>query len=152
MRILIQRVSRAKVSAEGTLLGEIAKGLLVLVGVAKDDNEKDAENLAVKTVNLRIMSDKENKMNLSVLDVTGEILAVSQFTLYADTSAGRRPSFINSAEPAKAEKLYEYFIVCLKKQGIKKVASGRFGAYMMVELVNDGPVTLMICSPPGCTC
>ena len=144
MRILIQRVSRAKVSAEGTLLGEITKGLLILVGVAKEDTQKDAEILASKTANLRIMSDNENRMNLSVLDVTGEILAVSQFTLYADTSAGRRPSFINSAEPAKAEKLYEYFIVCLKKQGIKKVASGRFGAYMMVELVNDGPVTIMI--------
>lgn len=144
MRILIQRVSRAKVSAEGKLLGEIGKGLLVLVGVAKEDTQKDAETLAAKTVNLRIMSDKENKMNLSVLDVDGEILAVSQFTLYADTSAGRRPSFINSADPEKAKKLYEYYIECLKNLGVKKVASGRFGAFMQIDLVNDGPVTLMI--------
>src|SRR3989338_614713 len=130
MRILIQRVSRAKVSAEGVLLGEIAKGLLVLVGVSKEDTQKDAELLASKTANLRIMSDSENKMNLSVLNVAGEILAVSQFTLYADTSAGRRPSFIGTAEPVKAEKLYEYYVECLKKLGVKKVAPGRFGAFM----------------------
>src|SRR3989338_4651412 len=144
MRILIQRVTQAQVTSEGIVLGEISKGLLVLIGVAPTDTEKDAEFLAGKTVNLRIMSDKENKMNMSVLDVSGEILVVSQFTLYADTSAGRRPSFIGSAEPAKAEKLYEYFMTCLKKLGAKKVASGRFGAYMQIELVNDGPVTLMI--------
>lgn len=125
-------------------MGEIGKGLLVLVGVAKEDSQKDAEILASKTANLRIMSDNENRMNLSVLDVTGEILAVSQFTLYADTSAGRRPSFINSADPEKAKKLYEYYIECLKNLGVKKVASGRFGAFMQIDLVNDGPVTLMI--------
>ena len=144
MRILIQRVKKAKVASEGAVLGEIGIGLLLLIGIAKDDTEKEAETLAAKTVHLRIMPDTENRMNRSVLDVGGEILVVSLFTLFADSSAGRRPSFTDSAGPEKAEKLYEFFIGVLRKLGVKKVAAGRFGAYMDIELTNDGPVTILI--------
>lgn len=144
MRILIQRVTRAKVSIDDKVVGRIGKGYVVFFGVKEGDSKKEADFLAEKLVNLRIMSDEAGKMNRSILDIDGEILVVSQFTLYADTSGGRRPSFINAAKPELAESLYLYFIEKLKNLGIKNVQTGEFGAYMEVEIVNDGPVTIML--------
>ena len=145
MRALLQRVSSGKVSLPAgrqgintKVVGEIGKGYVILLGV------KEGDLLAEKVVNLRVMSDKENKMNLAIKDVEGEILVVSQFTLYADLSAGRRPSFVHAAKPEVAKKLYEYFIAKLKSLGIKNVQTGEFGAYMEVVIVNDGPVTIMM--------
>lgn len=143
MRILIQRVKFAKVAVEDKQISEIGKGLLIFLGVKEGDSEKDALTLAEKIANLRIMADDAGKMNLSIQDVKGEILVVSQFTLYGDTSYGRRPSFIQAANPELAKKLYSLFIAKLKAFGIS-VQTGKFGKYMQVELVNDGPVTLMI--------
>lgn len=144
MRVLIQRVNSARVSIDNNIVGEIGKGYLILLGVKEGDCEGDSDVLAEKTVNLRIMSDPKDKMNLSILDVDGEILVVSQFTLYADTSGGRRPSFINAAKPERAKILYESFIKKLKDLGVRKVATGEFGAYMDISLVNNGPVTIML--------
>ncbi|OGG14530.1 D-tyrosyl-tRNA(Tyr) deacylase [Candidatus Gottesmanbacteria bacterium RIFCSPHIGHO2_01_FULL_39_10] len=151
MRALLQRVSSGKVSLPAgrqgintKVVGEIGKGYVILLGVKEGDSEKEADLLAEKVVNLRVMSDKENKMNLAIKDVEGEILVVSQFTLYADLSAGRRPSFVHAAKPEVAKKLYEYFIAKLKSLGIKNVQTGEFGAYMEVVIVNDGPVTIMM--------
>lgn len=146
MRALIQRVKSAKVSLGDKKISEIEKGLLIFFGVKEGDTEKDSLALAEKIANLRIMADKEDKMNLSILDTRGEILVVSQFTLYGDTSYGRRPSFIKAAQPELAKKLYELFVEELKERGIP-VQTGKFGEYMEVELVNDGPVTIMIESP-----
>ncbi len=143
MRCVIQRVSRAKVSVGGEIVGEIESGILVLLGVSVADTEKDAIYLLEKTLNLRIFEDADEKMNLSLLDIGGELLVVSQFTLYGDTRKGRRPSFMEAAPPAKANELYEFFVSEAKKQ-IKKVATGRFQAMMNVELVNDGPVTILL--------
>ncbi len=143
MRAVIQRVSRAKVSVEVETVGEIGKGILILLGVSRDDTEKDALYLLEKTLNLRIFEDAAGKMNLSLIDVKGELLVVSQFTLYADVRKGRRPSFIEAAAPEKANLLYEFFVAEAVKQ-IEKVATGRFQAMMDVELVNDGPVTILL--------
>lgn len=144
MRTLIQRVTKGKVLMKNQIIGEIGLGYVILLGVKEGDSEKEADFLAEKIVNLRVMSDEIDKMNLSIKDVDGEILVVSQFTLYADTTAGRRPSFITAAKPEIANKLYLYFVDKLKQSGIKNVQTGEFGAYMSVELVNDGPVTIMV--------
>lgn len=143
MRAVLQRVSRATVSVDDKNVGEINKGILVLLGVSREDTEKDAIYLLEKTLNLRIFEDAEEKMNLSLLDTKGELLVVSQFTLYADVRKGRRPSFIEAASPEKANELYEFFVTEARKQ-IEKVETGRFQAMMDVELVNDGPVTVIM--------
>lgn len=143
MRVVIQRVSRANVKIDGETVGEIGEGLCVLVGVAPDDDEGDAAWLVEKIVNLRIFSDDEGKMNRSLLDIGGSLLAVSQFTLYGDCRKGRRPSFIGAASPERGNELYETFAAGVRNMGIT-VATGVFGADMKVELVNDGPVTIVI--------
>lgn len=143
MRAVLQRVSRAKVSVNGETVGEIGKGILVLLGIASVDTEKDAIYLLEKTLNVRIFEDASEKMNLSLLDIKGELLVVSQFTLYGDTRKGRRPSFIDAAPPEKANSLYELFISEARRQ-TKTVQTGRFQAMMDVELVNDGPVTILL--------
>lgn len=143
MRAVLQRVIRAKVSVDGEITGEIGKGILVFLGVAREDSEKEALYLLEKTLNLRIFEDAEDKMNLSLLDIEGELLVVSQFTLYGDARKGRRPSFIEAAAPSEANRLYEFFVAEARKQ-ISKVETGRFQAMMNVELVNDGPVTILL--------
>ena len=143
MRVVIQRVSRAKVSVEREIVGEIGRGILVLLGVADGDSEKDAVYLLEKTINLRIFENADSKMNLSLLDIKGNLLVISQFTLYGDARKGRRPSFIKAAAPAEANRLYEFFVTEARKQ-IAKVETGKFQAMMDVELVNDGPVTILL--------
>jgi len=143
MRSVIQRVSRAKVTVDGEITGEIGKGILVLLGVANEDSEKEASYLLDKIVNLRIFEDADGKMNLSLLDIDGDLLVVSQFTLYGDVRKGRRPSFIKAAPPEKANVLYEFFVAEARKH-IAKVETGRFQAMMDVELINDGPVTILL--------
>jgi len=143
MRAVIQRVSRAEVRVEGVPVGVIGPGLLVLLGVGQDDSPEEAQFLAEKVVQLRIFSDAEGKFNLSALDVGGGVLVVSQFTLFADTRRGRRPSFISAAPPDVAAPLVERFMDAVRAQGLT-VAGGRFGAHMQVELVNDGPVTIIL--------
>ncbi len=140
---MIQRVLRASVTVEDTRVAEIESGLLVLLGVAVGDGEKEAEWLAHKIAHLRIFEDEAGKMNLAVKDVKGEVLAVSQFTLYADAQKGNRPSFIGAMEPVGAEKLCRYFVESLKKEDVP-VKEGVFGAKMAVELVNWGPVTIIL--------
>jgi D-tyrosyl-tRNA(Tyr) deacylase len=143
MRAVIQRVTRAKVTIDEEIVGEIEIGLVVLLGVARDDELRDADYLADKTAALRIFDDSEGKMNLSVQDVGGALLIVSQFTLYGDVRRGLRPSWIDAAAPETAEPLYEYFVSrCRNKAG--KVATGSFRRMMQVELVNDGPVTILL--------
>ena len=144
MRALIQRVLSGKVTINQKMIGEIEKGYVILLGVREGDSEKEAMVLAEKTVNLRIMSDVNDKMNLSVEDKEGGILVVSQFTLYADCKGGRRPSFIKAAKPELAKNLYLHFVAQLRKLGVKNVQTGEFGAYMLLEIVNDGPVTIML--------
>jgi D-tyrosyl-tRNA(Tyr) deacylase len=143
MRAIIQRVSRAKVKVDGEVIGEIGEGILVLLGVAESDSEKAAVYLLEKTLNLRIFEDADDKMNLSLLDIKGELLVVSQFTLYGDARKGRRPSFVRAAAPDEANRLYEFYVGEARKQ-IGKVETGRFQAMMNVELVNDGPVTILL--------
>lgn len=143
MKALLQRVSRASVVVGGEVIGEIGAGLLILLGVAQGDSEADARYLANRVANLRIFSDSAGRFNLSLLDVLGQALVVSQFTLLADTRKGRRPSFTAAAPPDVAEPLVEHFVGLLRQGGID-VATGQFGAHMMVELVNDGPVTIML--------
>ena len=143
MRALVQRVSRASVAARGKKIGAIGKGIVILVGVREDDTEEDARWLADKCVNLRIFENDEGKFDLSLLDIRGEALAVSQFTLYGDCRKGRRPSFTDAARPEVARKLYEAFVKALKRTGLK-VETGVFAARMKVEILNDGPVTLMV--------
>ena len=143
MRALIQRVSKASVSVGDETTGEIGPGLLVLLGVSKDDDEADAGYLVEKIANLRIFADGENRFNRSALDVGAEFLIVSQFTLYADTRKGRRPDFNQAAGPEQAERLYEHAVQLFEKAGIT-VATGRFREHMRVSLENDGPVTLML--------
>lgn len=143
MRAVIQRVSRAKVSVDGETTGEIGKGLLVFIGVSREDSEKDADYLLKKTLNLRIFEDEDGLMNTSLLEFEGELLVVSQFTLYGDARKGRRPSFIEAAAPETANRLYEYFVSGAKIH-ISKVETGRFQAMMNVELINDGPVTILL--------
>ncbi|RJO63009.1 MAG: D-tyrosyl-tRNA(Tyr) deacylase [Dehalococcoidia bacterium] len=143
MKALLQRVSSAKVTIEGTEVGCIGPGLCVLVGVAAGDTEKDADYLVSKLAGLRIFADEAGKFNLSLLDVKGEMLLVSQFTLLADARHGRRPGFTDAAPPEIAEKLFNLFVEKARATGLK-VATGRFQAYMQVEIVNDGPVTIML--------
>ena len=143
MRAVVQRVLHADVSVGGETTGTIEKGLMVLLGVGEGDTEKDAEYMAEKVCGLRIFEDAEDKMNLSVQDVGGDILAVSQFTLYGDVRKGKRPSFSTAARPEEANRLYRYFIECCKKRGIK-VEEGIFQAEMLVKIHNDGPVTILL--------
>lgn len=143
MRAVVQRVKEARVEIEGLIVGEIAKGLLIFLGIGENDTEKDCEYMVNKIVNLRIFSDENALMNLSLADIDGSALVVSQFTLWGDCRKGRRPSFINAAKPGKAKMLYEYFISLMKKKNIN-VATGKFQEMMDVHLVNDGPVTILI--------
>jgi len=143
MRALLQRVSRASVTVDEQVVGQIGQGLLVLLGVGRDDSEVQVKALADKIVYLRIFGDDEGKMNRSLLDIGGEVLVVSQFTLYADTRRGRRPSFTDAAPPSIAEPLVERFKDTIAAYGLT-VADGIFGAYMQVELLNDGPVTIWL--------
>ncbi|MBZ4644842.1 MAG: D-aminoacyl-tRNA deacylase [Petroclostridium sp.] len=144
MRAVVQRVASSKVTVEGNVTGEINKGLMVLLGVGPNDTSKDLDYMVEKILNLRIFEDSEGKMNLSLLDVEGELLVVSQFTLYGDCRKGRRPSFAGAAPPELANKLYEQFISKCREAGVKKVQTGVFGAHMLVNICNDGPVTLLI--------
>jgi D-aminoacyl-tRNA deacylase len=143
MRILLQRVTHASVKVNHQIVGSIGPGLLALIGITHNDSEDAAEWLASKLINLRIFEDEQGKMNRSLLDIKGSVLAISQFTLYADCNAGRRPSFIGAANPDAANPLYEYFVNEVRKGGVE-VATGIFGAEMKVSLVNDGPVTIML--------
>jgi len=143
MRAVLQRVSRAKVTVDGRITGEINRGLLILLGIGKTDDEATADRLLDKVIKLRVFDDEDGRMNLSLADIDGEMLVVSQFTLYADTRKGRRPSFIDAAPPADGNVLYEYFVDEARSM-IRKVETGEFGAMMDVELVNDGPVTIIL--------
>lgn len=143
MRAVVQRVSSSKVTVDGNVTGEIKKGLLVLLGVTHEDTSKDVDYIIDKVLNLRIFEDEDEKMNLSLKDVEGELLVVSQFTLYGDCRKGRRPSFSTAARPELATKLYEEFIEKSRKEGIV-TQTGQFGAHMMVDLTNDGPVTILL--------
>ena len=144
MRIVIQRVSEANVKIDGNTVGEIKKGLLVFLGIEHVDAEMDADYLIQKLIHLRIFGDDEGKMNLSVSDISGALLIVSQFTLFADTKKGNRPSFIRSARPEQAIPMYDYFLSQLKKSFSGKIEKGVFGGNMQVELINDGPVTIIM--------
>ena len=144
MRVVIQRVREASVKINDEIVGEIQQGLLVLLGIEHVDSELDADYLIQKLIHLRIFGDDEGKMNLSVSDISGDLLIVSQFTLFADTKKGNRPSFIRSARPEQARPLYDYFLSQLKKSFSGKIENGVFGANMQVELINDGPVTIII--------
>jgi D-tyrosyl-tRNA(Tyr) deacylase len=143
VKALLQRVTSAQVSVNGEVVGSIGRGLAVFVGVAVGDGEKDVHYLARKIANLRVFSNREERFNLSALDIGAELLLVSQFTLLADTRKGRRPSFSDAAPPAEAEKLFEQLVEEIKAAGLK-VATGRFQQYMQVEIHNDGPVTIML--------
>jgi len=143
MRAVVQRVTSSRVEVAGQTVGQIGAGVLVLLGVARDDRETDANYLADKIINLRIFRDAQDKMNLALKDAGGAMLVVSQFTLYGDTRKGRRPSYIEAAEPEKANTLYEYFVARVRAQGIT-VATGIFQAMMDVHLINDGPVTILL--------
>lgn len=143
MRAVLQRVSHAKVTVDQTVLGEIQTGLLILLGAGEEDTEEIADKMVDKICKLRIFQDENGKTNLSLADVGGELLVVSQFTLYADVRKGNRPSFVKAGSPQKAEQLYEYFIERCRRQ-VSKVDHGSFGADMKVELNNDGPFTLML--------
>ncbi len=144
MKEVIQRVSRASVKVGGETVGSCKKGFLILLGVMAGDDEKEADKLVGKTVNLRVFEDENGKMNLSSLDTGAEMLVVSQFTLCADCTHGRRPSFTPSAPPEEANRLYEYFVNRLTECGVSRVETGVFGADMKVELLNDGPVTIIL--------
>ncbi len=143
MRVLLQRVEQASVTVEGREVAAVGRGFLALVGVGPDDSPATAARLAAKVAALRVFDDGEGHMNLSLSDTGGELLAVSQFTLYADTRKGNRPSFTGAAPPAQAEELYEAFVAALRAVGVP-VATGVFGAHMRVALVNDGPVTILL--------
>ena len=143
MKLLVQRVANANVKVDDKILGKVDKGFLVLCGVTHTDTKEKADYLVKKLLNLRVFEDENEKMNLSLKQVNGELLIVSQFTLYADTSSGNRPSFINAAKPDMANELYEYFCSQCAKEGIH-VEKGVFGAHMEVSLLNDGPVTIML--------
>lgn len=144
MKAVLQRVINSSVAIEGEVKGSINQGFMILLGVVKGDTKEDADKLVKKIPNLRVFEDENGKMNLSCLDVNGEILVISQFTLCADCSHGRRPSFINSAPPNEANALYEYFTEKLRKSGVSMVETGVFGADMKVSLINDGPVTIIL--------
>lgn len=144
MKVVLQRVSRASVTVDGQRISEIGHGLLLLVGVASGDTEDAADWLARKVAGLRVFADGEGKMNLSVTDAGGSVLAVSQFTLLGDARKGNRPSFVEAAPPEEAEPLFDYFCERLRANGVTDVQKGSFGAMMDVELVNDGPVTILL--------
>ena len=144
MKLVIQRVTSSSLYIEGSLISQIKQGLVVLIGISKSDSENVIDKLVKKLLNLRIFEDENSKMNYSILDIEGEILLVSQFTLYADTRKGNRPSFIDAADPKNAEHLYNKFIERLNFILGDKLKTGKFGANMQVELVNDGPVTIII--------
>jgi D-tyrosyl-tRNA(Tyr) deacylase len=148
MRALVQRVARARVTVDGEEVGAVEAGLLVLLGVAATDAEADAERLAERTARLRVFPDEAGRFDRCVLDTGGGVLAVSQFTLVADTARGHRPSFTPAAPPDVAEALYRRYVEALGRAGVATVATGRFGAHMAVELVNDGPVTILLEAPP----
>ena len=143
MKALLQRVSEASVSVGGKVVGRIGRGLVVLLGIASGDTERDINYLVPKIVNLRIFPDDQGRFNLSALDINGELLLVSQFTLLADTRKGRRPSFVDAAPPAQAEELFGRFVAQARTTGLK-VETGRFQQYMQVEIHNDGPVTILL--------
>jgi D-tyrosyl-tRNA(Tyr) deacylase len=144
MRVILQRVKQGSVVVEGQITGAIEQGFVALVGVAHSDTQAQAEQLAKKTANLRVFEDPEGKMNLSALDVGAGVLVVSQFTLYADSRKGRRPSFTDAARPEAAEPLVLYYAERLRAEGIRRVENGVFGAMMLVEIHNDGPVTIIL--------
>ncbi|MGN1138214.1 MAG: D-aminoacyl-tRNA deacylase [Ruminococcus sp.] len=144
MRVVLQRVKECNVSVDNKIVGEISNGFLLLLGVKDGDCQQDAEKLAKKISGLRIFTDNADKMNLSLADIGGSVLVVSNFTLYADCSHGRRPSFVKAARPEISEPLYEFFCEQLKQNGVNNVQNGIFGADMKVSLVNDGPVTMVI--------
>ena len=143
MKFVIQRVSNASVSIEGNVVGKIGKGYMILIGIGKEDTTKEADRLVDKMLKMRIFDDADGKTNLSLADVGGELLLISQFTLYADCRKGNRPSFINAAPPNEAERLYEYVISKCKEQ-VSNVQTGSFGADMQVELTNSGPFTIVL--------
>lgn len=143
MRAVVQRVLRSRVTVDGETVGEIGPGFMVLLGVSRDDTEADADYLAEKIAGLRVFDDEQGRMNRSLQDVGGAVLAVSQFTLYGDVRRGRRPGFDRAARPEQAEPLYQRFVAQLKARGLQ-VATGRFQTHMEVELVNDGPVTILV--------
>ena len=144
MKLIIQKVKKAKVEIKNNVVGQIDKGYMVLLGVKKGDTEKEADYLAKKLCNLRIFEDDNGKMNLSIKDVNGELLIISQFTLYGNTKEGNRPSFIEVEEPEKANELYKHFLIKCKENGIEKVEQGMFGEHMEVSLINDGPNTIIM--------
>jgi len=144
MRALLQRVIKGAVSVEGETIGQIERGLVILLGIKQGDTEDEARWLARKVANLRIFEDEEGRFNRSLLEVGGEALVVSQFTLYGDARRGRRPSFTEAAPPEEAAPLVDRFCDFLREEGVRRVAEGRFGAHMLVEILNDGPVTLML--------
>ncbi len=144
MKAVFQRVTEASVTVEGTCVASIAVGALLLVGVCQGDTSAEAALLAKKVAGLRVFCDAQDKMNLSVLDIGGSVLAVSQFTLCANTARGRRPDFFGAARPEEAELLFEEFVACLRQEGVAHVETGRFGADMQVRLLNDGPVTILL--------
>lgn len=143
MKLVIQRVTDAQVSVDNEVIGKIGKGFMVLLGVTHTDTKKEADYLVKKLTNLRVFEDENEKMNLSVKDIQGELLIISQFTLYADCSSGNRPSFVNAGKPEMANELYEYFIEECRKLGFK-VETGSFGAHMDVQFTNSGPVTIIM--------
>lgn len=143
MKTVIQRVSESRVKVDGKTVGQIGKGLMILLGVGHDDTEEQADYLADKIAAMRIFEDENDKMNLSIKDISGEFLIISQFTLYADCRKGNRPSFVNAGKPDEASRLYDYFCQRLANKGFK-VEKGIFGAHMEVSLINDGPVTIVL--------
>ena len=144
MKAVIQRVTEADVRVDGQIVGSCGNGFMILLGVGEDDTLADAELLAAKTANLRVFCDENDKMNLSLLDIGGEALVISQFTLCADTKKGNRPSFIHAMEPVRAKEIYEYYCEQLEKAGVGHIGRGIFGADMKVSLLNDGPVTIIL--------
>jgi D-aminoacyl-tRNA deacylase len=144
MRVILQRVTRGSVTVDGKIVGSVDKGFVALVGMSHGDTQEQVEVLARKTANLRVFEDEQGKMNLSALDVGGGVLVISQFTLYADTRKGRRPSFIDAAAPDVASPLVDYYAERLRVEGIQRVEQGIFGATMLVEIHNDGPVTIIL--------
>ncbi len=144
MRLILQRVRRGSVSVDGRVVGAVEQGFVALVGVTHGDTQTEAELLAKKTANLRVFEDDQGKMNLSALDVGGGVLVISQFTLYADTRKGRRPSFIDAAPPETASPLVDFYAERLRAEGVARVEQGMFGAMMLVEIHNDGPVTIVL--------
>ena len=147
MKLILQRVTESRCNVDGSVTGQTKQGFVVLVGVTHDDTDADARYLAQRTVSLRVFEDAAGKMNRSIADINGEILAVSQFTLYADTRKGNRPSFIRASRPEHATPIYEAYVAALRRElGEAHVATGIFGANMQIELINDGPVTIELCS------